>query len=97
MRSVRCFKAVLSVIAAEMKDGVAIILVVTLFFATGCAKHWVHPTKSDQQWQADYEECKTQADQAVRTTTVTSARSYSRISKAVIDGCLREKGWAPEN
>ena len=82
----------------------ASLLVMTLLFATSCASNpviWVHPTKSDQQWQADYEECKAQADQAVRKITDTYAssrnRSRSRISRSVNDSCLREKGWAPQD
>jgi hypothetical protein len=68
----------------------------TLLFTAGCAPKWVHPTKSDQQWQADYEECKAQGDLEVETTTVTSARSHSRISKAFTYGCLHMKGWTTE-
>ncbi len=95
MQSVRYFKAVLSMIAAEVKDGVAIILVVTLFFATGCAKHWVHPTKSDQQWRADSEECQAQAGQAATAANYASIRN--RVRQSALGSCLREKGWTPQD
>ena len=78
----------------------ATLLVMTLLFAAGCVSNpiiWVHPTKSGQQWQADHEECKAQAGQAVRriTDTYASSRNRSRISRSVTDSCLREKGWTP--
>ena len=73
----------------------ATILVMTLFFATSCATHWVHPTKSDQQWRADYEECQAQAGQAA--TAASYASSRNRVRQSALSSCLREKGWTPQD
>ena len=73
----------------------ATILVMTLFFATGCATHWVHPTKSDQQWREDHEECQAQADQAA--TAANYASSRNRLRQSALSSCLREKGWTRQD
>jgi hypothetical protein len=95
MQSVRYLKAVLTMIAAGVKDGLAIILVMTLFCAASCAKHWVHTTDSDQQWQADYEECQAQAGQAATAASYASTRN--RVRQSALSSCLREKGWTPQD
>ena len=81
----------------------ATLLAMTLLFTAGCATERMHPTKSNQQWQADSEECKAQGDQAARKIPDTYARTLtgllardrriSRVSRSVTDSCLREKGW----
>jgi hypothetical protein len=76
----------------------ATLLVMTLLFAVGCASDaviWVHPTKSDQQWQADYEECKAQADQAATAANYASIRN--RVRQSTLSSCLREKSWTPQD
>jgi hypothetical protein len=95
MQSDRYLRVVLTVIAAGMKYGPAIILVVTLFIVTSCATHWVHPTKSDQQWRADSEECQAQAGQAATAANYASIRN--RVRQSALSSCLREKGWAPQD
>ena len=76
----------------------ASLLVMTLLFATSCASNpviWVHPTKSDQQWQADYEGCKAQADQAATAANYASIRN--RVRQSTLSSCLREKGWTSQD
>jgi hypothetical protein len=85
----------------------ATLLAMTLLFAAGCASNpWAHPTKSDQQWQADSEMCEAQGDQAARKVheeTVTfgflaqlgRSRDARSARKSVTYICLREKGWTP--
>ena len=73
----------------------ATILVMTLFFATSCATHWVHPTKSDQQWRADSEECQAQAGRAAAAAKYASSRN--RLRQSALGSCLREKGWTRQD
>jgi hypothetical protein len=71
------------------------LLAMTLLFTAGCATEWVHPTKSDQQSQADYEECQAQAGQAA--TAANYASSRNRLRQSALTSCLREKGWAQQD
>ncbi len=73
------------------------LLAMTLLFTAGCATEWVHPTKSDQQWQADYDECQAQVSPAAAAATEGYARSSrGRVRSKLTNRCLREKGWAQQ-
>ena len=77
---------------------IATLLAMTLLVTAGCARNpviWVHPTKTDQQWQADYEECQAQAGRAATATTYASTRN--RVRQSSLSSCLREKGWAQQD
>ncbi len=74
---------------------IATLLVMALLFTAGCATQWVHPTKSDQQWRADYDECQAEAGRAATATAYASTRN--RVRQSALSSCLREKGWTPQN
>ena len=57
----------------------------------GCAQVWVHPSKGQQEWYADYSSCEAQAGQASSAND-----QYGIIRARVRENCLRGKGWVPE-
>jgi hypothetical protein len=72
-----------------------ILLAVSVLLTAGCASPpvvWNHPTKSDQEWYADYAECEAQAGQAAGAFGPGSA-----IFVRVEANCLRGGGYYIEN
>lgn len=71
-----------------MKNNLLLLASVSL---GACTTYWEHPTKSNNDWHADYATCEAQAGQAAGIND-----KYGAIRRRVLDNCLYGKGWNKE-
>lgn len=65
-----------------------LLLLTTVSLGACTTTYFQHPTKTDDEWSADYSACEAQAGQAAAYND-----KYGVVRNRVLENCLHGKGW----